>query len=94
MRSRYNPFKDLTRLHPGEHLEIGYKWSPHIGSEWTLKSNPVDTKPFLEYLRGHLDNALKISEGETRPRASRIVYAKEAELLRNMIAYIGENDAN
>ena len=92
MRRWHNPFQNGLKMRPNEHVEIGYKWSPSIGSEWTLKSNPIDTKPFIEYLRGHLDHALKVAEDETRPRASRIVYAKEAELLRQMIAYIGGSD--
>ena len=61
---------------------ITFPWPIEVGY------SRVDTKPFIDYLNGKLNDALRISTDETRPIASRIVYTKEAQLLRDMIKYI------
>ncbi len=48
----------------------------------------LNTRPYIDYLQGHLSDALRISSDATRPIASRIVSTKEAELLRDMIKFI------
>ncbi len=50
--------------------------------------SPLNTKPYIDYLQGHLSDTLRISSDATRPIASRIVSTKEAELLRDMIKFI------